>query len=120
MNTSFMIGCSDIDLYNRGQVIYNNPSGSNELEFSVCKWDDSLGNKDLEVYNKKFNTTYSIRLSAYGSGSHFKSLQGYSWLKVSFRLAAGYLLCSNVLSIKRDNENTYDQSPLQITKITIA
>lgn len=120
MNTSFMIGCSDIDLYNRGQVIYNNPSGSNELEFSVCKWDYSLGDKDLEVYSKKFNTTYSIRLSYYGLGSYFKPLPGYSWCNVNFRVAEGYLICSNSLSVKRANENTYDQSSLQITKITIA
>lgn len=119
MNTSFMIGCSDIDLYTRGQVIYNNPSGSNELEFSVCKWDDSLGNKDLEVYSNKFNTTYPIRLNYYGLGSHFKPLPGYTYLSLNFRVTSGYLICSNVYSVKRANENTYDQSSLQITKITI-
>ena len=120
MNTSFMIGCSDIDLYNRGQVIYNNPSGSNELEFSVCKWDNSLGDKDLEVYSKKFDTTYKIRLNYYGLGGHFKPLPGYTYLSLNFRVTSEYLLCSNVYSVKRSNENTYDQSPLQITKITIA
>lgn len=119
MNTSFMIGCSDIDLYTRGQVIYNNPSGSNELEFSVCKWDKSLGDKDLEVYSKKFDTTYRIILNYYGVGSYFKPLPGYKYLNLNFRVVSEYLLCSNTYSVKRANENTYDQSSLQITKITI-
>ena len=46
----FMLGCSEVSLYNSGDVIYSNPDvdenrdddGTTDKVYNLCKWDYSL------------------------------------------------------------------------------
>lgn len=110
------------DLYQVGQVIYNNPD-NNSSSFQVCRWDNSLAGKTLEFYSKKYNTTYRIKLLRGGEGSYITTSypSGNTSLdqSVNTRVMSDYLMCDNVWSMTYWDANDYEEGPLQITKITI-
>lgn len=118
MNTSFMIGCYSKNSYYKGQVIYNN-LGNDEKRFIVCEWDNSLANKYLNVYSKKYNITYVLRVNDAGEVTHNIYDKGSKVANITFSVVSGYLICNNVWQISNPYDATSKDGSLQITKITI-
>lgn len=118
MNTSFMIGCHSKNSYSKGQVIYNNPA-NNEKSFIVCEWDNSLANKYLDIYSKKYNTTYVLRVNDAGEVTYTIYDKGIKVANITLSVVSGYLICNNVWQISNPYDATSEDGSLQITKITI-